>query len=73
MEGAGPRSGAGGVVGDSGLVCRAGRDRDVIYEGERVDGVGEAERGEGEGEGRGEMMEADKTPIIGMPGPRAFF
>lgn len=57
MEGAGAGSSEGGVVGDSGFVCREGGDGDVVYEGELFDGLGEEEGGQGEGEGEGEGLE----------------
>jgi len=53
VEGAGAGSSEGGVVGDSGFVCREGGDGDVVYEGELFDGLGEEEGGQGEGEGEG--------------------
>lgn len=59
MEGAGAGSSEGGVVGDSGFVCREGGDGDVVYEGELFDGLGEEEGGQGEGEGLETKMEME--------------
>ncbi len=61
MEGAGAGSSEGGVVGDSGFVCREGGDGDVVYEGELFDGLGEEE---GEGEGLETKMEMEDFQLL---------
>lgn len=51
MEGSGAGSQSGRVVGGAGSVCREGRDRDAVYQGELFAGLGAAEGGEEEEEG----------------------